>query len=177
MKTKARLFLFFIVVCVSYAYTPKKSGYNVTEVGVSKDMDTSQMDSFCILTHVYSNLPRNSRYSNLDTVEHIFEVVGENYPEFPGGGDAFDSFLYANINWPLVYVKEDAAVRDRTMVVSVVVHKDSSLSNFKVLRGVDPELDNEIIRVFELSPSWIPGNIHGRLINVRHTFSILFSCD
>lgn len=43
------------------------------------------------------------------------------------------------------------------VTVQFVVEKDGSIANAKVLRGVDPELDKEAVRVVSVMPKWKPG--------------------
>ena len=47
-------------------------------------------------------------------------------------------------------------------------------SVIKVLRGVDPILDEEAIRVVSNSPRWEPGMQQDRPVNVRYQFPVIF---
>ena len=58
--------------------------------------------------------------------------------------------------------------------VSFVVEPDGSVSNVRVVRGVDPALDREAIRVVKSSPRWTPGRQRGRPVRVTFTFPIIF---
>lgn len=82
-----------------------------------------------------------------------FRVV-EQIPEFPGGMGAFIQWLSVNLRYP-----EQA--RDRKIqgkvVVSFIVNEDGSISDAKVMKGVNPLLDREAIRVMGLMPKWKPG--------------------
>ena len=61
------------------------------------------------------------------------------------------------------------------MICRFVVKKDGSTSNVEVLRGVDPSLDAEAIRVIESMPAWKPGTQKGEAVNVHFTIPIQFS--
>lgn len=106
--------------------------------------------------------------------EEVFLVV-EQMPTF-GSGDAneFRSWLFANMKYP-----EDAAKKgiQGRVFVQFVVEKDGSITNAKVLRGVDPTLDKEAIRVVEASPKWNPGLQRGKPVRVSYTFPITFTLD
>lgn len=107
-----------------------------------------------------------------DTIDNrIFEVV-EHMPEFTDGGmSALMEYLGKNIKYP------DAAMKKSTqgrVTVQFVVEKDGSISNVKILRGVEPELDKEAIRVISDMPKWKPGMQRGQAVNVKYTVPIMF---
>ena len=55
------------------------------------------------------------------------------------------------------------------VTVQFVVEKDGSIANAKVLRGVDPELDKEAVRVVSVMPKWKPGTQKGEAVRVKYT--------
>ena len=101
----------------------------------------------------------------------VYEVV-ENMPEFPDGGmPGLMKYLSANIRYP------EAAHKDGTqgrVTVQFVVGKDGSIGNVSILRGVDPALDAEAIRVISSMPKWKPGTQKGEPVNVRYTVPVMF---
>ena len=101
----------------------------------------------------------------------VYEVV-ENMPEFPDGGmPGLMKYLSANIRYP------EAAHKDGTqgrVTVQFVVGKDGSIGDVKVIRGVDPTLDAEAIRVISGMPKWKPGTQKGEPVNVRYTVPVMF---
>lgn len=101
----------------------------------------------------------------------VYEVV-ENMPEFPDGGmPGLMKYLSANIRYP------EAAHKDGTqgrVTVQFVVGKDGSIGNVGILRGVDPNLDAEAIRVISSMPKWKPGTQKGEPVNVRYTVPVMF---
>ncbi len=60
------------------------------------------------------------------------------------------------------------------VIVQFLVGADGSVSEIKVVRGVDSLLDQEAVRVVSMSPKWTPGEDKGKKVNVRYTFPILF---
>ena len=52
--------------------------------------------------------------------------------------------------------------------------KDGSVGKVKVLRGADPALDREAVRVVSSSPKWVPGKQRDRAVNVTYTFPVVF---
>ena len=103
--------------------------------------------------------------------EDVFEVV-ENMPEFPDGGmPGLMKYLSANIRYPEAAHKAGTQGR---VTVQFVVGKDGSIGDVKVIRGVDPTLDAEAIRVISSMPKWKPGTQKGEPVNVRYTVPVMF---
>ena len=101
----------------------------------------------------------------------IFEVV-EQMPEFPNGGMAgLMQFLSKNIKYPTIAQENGTQGR---VTVQFVVNKDGSIVDAKVLRGVDPYLDKEALRVVNSMPKWKPGMQRGKPVRVKYTVPVMF---
>jgi len=101
----------------------------------------------------------------------IFEVV-ENMPEFPNGGMAgLMQYLSKNIKYPTIAQENGTQGR---VTVQFVVNKDGSIVDAKVLRGVDPYLDKEAVRVIMGMPKWKPGMQRGKPVRVKYTVPVMF---
>ena len=98
----------------------------------------------------------------------VFEVV-EQMPSFPGGDAALMSFIANNIRFPAVC--EDIQGR---VVCSFIVERDGSISDVKVVKGVDPALDQEAKRVLKSMPRWNPGKQNGQPVRVKYTVPVTF---
>lgn len=81
-------------------------------------------------------------------------------------------------NWVYVYLKypDSARIMGVQGVVNVefVVEKDGSVSNVKVTRGVDDDLDREAVRVVSASPKWRPAIKNGEKVRVKYSLPIEF---
>ena len=101
----------------------------------------------------------------------IFEVV-EQMPEFPNGGMAgLMQYLSKNIKYPTIAQENGTQGR---VTVPFVVNRDGSIVDAKVLRGVDPYLDKEAIRVISSMPKWKPGMQRGKAVRVKYTVPVMF---
>ena len=101
----------------------------------------------------------------------VFEVV-ESMPEFPGGGmTAMMQFLSKNIKYPVNAQKNGTQGR---VTVQFIVNIDGSISNIGIIRGVDPELDGEAVRVISTMPNWKPGTQKGKPVRVKYTVPVMF---
>lgn len=105
-----------------------------------------------------------------EVLEEIFEVV-EVMPEFPGGQGALMTYLSSNIKYPAEAQEQGTQGR---VIVQLVVNKDGSISNIKIVRSVDEALDKEAIRVVEEMPAWTPGMQRGEPVRVKYTIPVTF---
>lgn len=92
-------------------------------------------------------------------------------PSFPGGTNALNTFIVSNLKYP-VFAQENG-IQGR-VVVKFIVEKDGSISNVEVDRSVDPDLDNEAMRVVKAMPKWIPGQINGKAVKVECSHPFVF---
>lgn len=103
--------------------------------------------------------------------QEIFQVV-EEMPEFPDGGQAgLLAWLSKNIRYPAI--AQENGVQGR-VTVQFVVNTDGSIVDATVLRGVDPYLDKEALRVINAMPKWKPGKQRGKPVRVRYTVPVMF---
>ncbi len=92
-------------------------------------------------------------------------------PSFPGG----DRLLLSYINSTRCY-PEEAYKRgiEGKVTCSFVVNKDGSISHVRVLRGVEPSLNKEAVRILSRMPLWSPGRLEGEAVPVRVVRSVAF---
>lgn len=102
--------------------------------------------------------------------EQIFQVV-EEQPEFPGGQIELMKFLQKNIKYPPI--SQENGVQGR-VIVQFVVNRDGSIVDTQVMRGVDPYLDKEALRVVSTMPKWKPGKQRGKPVRTRFTLPVQF---
>lgn len=100
----------------------------------------------------------------------VFDIV-EQQPLFPGGPAALMKYLSDNTKYPVV--AQENGVQGR-VTVQFVVEKDGSISDVHVLRGVDPSLDKEAVRVVKSMPRWTPGKQNGITVRVNYRVPVLF---
>ncbi len=100
-----------------------------------------------------------------------FQLV-EKRPSFQGGdANTFSKW----VNQRLVYpeIAKENGVQGR-VTLQFTIEKDGTLTKVKVLRGVDPSLDKEAVRVVSSSPKWTPGKQRDRSVPVTYTFPVIF---
>ena len=114
--------------------------------------------------------PATSAYQPDNGDTKVYEVLDE-MPVFPGGMNAMWQFLAANLHYPAVC--EENGIQGRVLI-QFIVEKDGSFSNVKVVKSVDPALDNEALRIAKSMPKWTPGKLKGELVRVKYTMPISF---
>ena len=80
-------------------------------------------------------------------------------------------FLSKNINYPSI--SQENGVQGR-VIVQFVVNTDGSIVEPVVMRGVDPYLDKEALRVIKMMPKWSPGKQRGKPVRVKYTVPVMF---
>ena len=102
--------------------------------------------------------------------EKVFTAV-EQMPQFPGGEGELMKYISSHIKYPPMAMENGVQGR---VVVQFVVTKDGSVGQVKVMRGKDPDLDKEAVRVVKSLPKFIPGKMNGQAVNVWYTLPISF---
>ena len=96
----------------------------------------------------------------------------EQMPEYPDGGMAgLMKYLSGAIRYPAIAAENGVQGR---VTVQFVVNRDGSIVDATVLRGVDPYLDKEALRVINSMPKWKPGMQRGKPVRVRYTVPVNF---
>lgn len=83
--------------------------------------------------------------------------------------------------WVYHYLKyPQSALKDGvqgTVMVQFIIEKDGRVADVKVIKGVDPELDAEAVRVIEASPKWKPGKMSGNRVRAALTLPVEFRLE
>lgn len=100
----------------------------------------------------------------------VFDSV-EQDPVFPGGQAALLKYVSEHIKYPAV--AQENGIQGK-VTVQFVVTKTGAVGQVKVVRGKDPELDKEAVRVVKSLPKFTPGKMNGHAVNVWYTLPITF---
>ncbi len=119
----------------------------------------------------------------MDYVENVQEEVVEEEaipfalveekPKFQGGdAKTFSTWVSQHLEYP--EIAKENGVSGRVMIEFTVM-PDGKVANVKLLRGVDPSIDKEAIRVVQSSPKWTPGRQRDRAVKVTYQFPVIFT--
>jgi TonB family protein len=93
-------------------------------------------------------------------------------PVFPGGEQAIYNFINSNIVYPILSKEKKIAGK---VNLSFCINIDGSIGEVSVIKGADPSLDNEAVRVIKLLPAWKPGKLDGTPVKVCYSLPVTFS--
>ncbi len=103
----------------------------------------------------------------------VFEVV-EEMPEFPGGVDAMMEYLQKELRYP--ESAKEKGIQGR-VTVQFIIDKEGNVTNSKVTRSVDKDMDAEAIRLVKAMPKWKPGMQKGKAVAVKYTVPVVFRLE
>lgn len=105
--------------------------------------------------------------------EAIPFAMVESKPSFMGGGqNEFSKWVHKNLVYPEI-AKENGV--QGKVILSFTLTAEGEITNVKVVRGIDPSLDKEAVRVVSRSPRWEPGKQGDRTVKVQFIFPVHFS--
>ncbi|WP_301185949.1 energy transducer TonB [uncultured Duncaniella sp.] len=139
-----------------------------TAVGTT-DFDKGTDDLNVVREHKEEIIVEEKKPEPVDD-NKVFDVV-EQKPQFPGGEAALLAYVSKNIRYPAMAQENNIQGR---VVVQFVVTKTGSVGEVKVVRGKDPDLDKEAVRVVKTLPKFVPGKMNGHAVNVWYTLPIQF---
>jgi len=95
-------------------------------------------------------------------------------PTFKGmDAQEFSKWVNANLVYPEEAFKKGISGR---VTLCFTITENGKVTDVKVLRGADPLLDAEAVRVVSSSPDWTPGkNKEGEIVPVVYTFPVIFT--
>ena len=106
-----------------------------------------------------------------EAVETPFVVV-EEMPMYPGGDNELLKYIGEHTNYPEVAKENNIQGR---VIVRFCVTAKGGVSQVSILKGVDPELDKEAIRVVNTLPAFKPGKQGGKAVPVWYMVPITFT--
>ena len=122
--------------------------------------------------------PVEVKYIPVEVTEKLqgtpfFEVV-EQMPEYPGGMAAALEYIQKNMRYPEVAKKNGTQGR---VTVQFIIDKGGNVTDPKVIRAVDKDLDAEAIRLVGTMPKWKPGMQKGQAVAVKYTLPVMFRLE
>jgi TonB family protein len=118
---------------------------------------------------VFSQVETEAENSDSTTFKML-----DSEPQFPGGDEAKLKYISENISYP-TKAKEEGI--QGTVYVTFIVEKDGSITNAKILRGIGGGCDEEVIRLIEEMPNWIPAKQNDKNVRVQFNMPVKFVLD
>lgn len=113
-------------------------------------------------------VPVQHRYKN---ITNIAEVV-TSWPLFPGGGENFLKYLEKMGKALVTSLPE--GVKKAYVQVEFIIDADGTPTNFKVLKGVNEDFNDDLITVLEQMPAWQPAILQEKPVakKMKQSFAI-----
>jgi len=151
----------------------KKSSQNDS---ISNTLNSRQNTEISITT-CYFTLPMDTtRYianSETDSLkkgdQNYIYAIAEEMPMFSG---EINDFIKSNLIYPQCALQEGIFGK---VITQIIIEKDGSISNITIVKSIDPELDQEAIRLIQSMPKWIPGKQHNVPVRVKYTLPVMFN--
>lgn len=164
------------------------TGYRTQELSVGKNsviniqlepdivaIDFSKGNSF-IPAEKPANLNESKQTNKNDGKSNSEEsfVFVEEMPSYPGGTDALNEFIQKNLTYP-----EEArkAGLEGTVIVTYIIDVNGKVTNPKVIRGIQLDMDKEALRVTNLIKGWKPASQGGRPVSTTVTMPVEFKLN
>jgi TonB family protein len=98
----------------------------------------------------------------------------EKRADFKGGIEELYKFLNANIKYPK---RARRTGTEGKVFVQFVIEKDGSISDIKVIKGLDKSTDAEAVRLVNLMPKWTPGYVRGLAVKSKFVLPLAFKLE
>jgi len=98
-------------------------------------------------------------------------IIPEKPAEPIGGLQALSQHITKNLRYPKLARRTGIEGR---VFVEFVVEKDGSVSQLKIIKGIDKACDQEALRVIKSFAKWQPGKHQGKIVRVKRSFPVLF---
>ncbi|MBX9782375.1 MAG: energy transducer TonB [Chitinophagaceae bacterium] len=99
--------------------------------------------------------------------------ISEIAPEFPGGANAWMSYLQRMLRVP----DELESGERKTVKVKFVVNKDGEVTDVVIVQSAGAVFDKEVLRVIAKMPKWKPGKQNGKAVAVYFTQPVTFAAE
>lgn len=151
------------------------SGINVVKLGPTATRKIDNGRAFVIVEyserlHQLSETTQTEGKPFTTFDDKVFTVV-QQQPEFKGGYDAMVEFFQKNLQYP--QSAREAGIEGRVFV-SFIVEKDGTITDTKVIRGLDAACDAEAVRTVQAFPNWVPGKQNGQPVRTKFVLPINF---
>ena len=149
------------------------------EEGLEIIENDSQVEESTIQASDDTNAAVEVKYTPVEVEEEevdeqeIFTIV-EEMPEFPGGIAAALKWIANELKYPAI--AQENGVQGR-VTVRFTINADGSVVDPAILRGVDPHLDKEALRVIGKMPKWKPGKQRGKAVRVSYNLPVRFKLN
>lgn len=124
-----------------------------------------------LIKQIRAKEKRDSLIESLKNKENRSEIESENqegnlvepdvYAHFPGGDGALMNWINQHLTYPETYAEISVLGKVYT---KLSIEADGSISEIKIVKGLEPELNACVVKLFESMPDWIPAESNGKKV-------------
>lgn len=155
---------------ISFSMTFEPIPLSATSVTLTEGPSKNNFHANAV--NIRDNSSSGAKSSNLSSDAVVAEA--ETSPSFPGGINALMSWLSQNMKYPEYAMYKNIQGR---VNVKFIVLKDGSIGEVQIIKSIDPELDNEAVRLVKAMPKWTPGTVGGKAVSVWYSLPITFKLN
>ncbi|MDR1672728.1 MAG: energy transducer TonB [Bacteroidales bacterium] len=147
---------------------PQSFDFQIVDNTVEVNLNDLFFDVENIVGNVWTELPPIAPLADDPDEDDIFcSTCTEEPPVFAG----FSEYVTTHLTYPQAAI--DLGISG-TVYVQFVIDEWGNVTNPQLIRGIDPLLDNEALRLIENSPKWTPAKQRGKPVKVKFIFPVKF---
>lgn len=100
--------------------------------------------------------------------------TSETMPQFPGGDIELLKFFGTNIKYPPLAKVHDV---QGIVILGFTIMEDGSVQDLEIIRGIDPSIAEEALRLAKEMPTWSPGKVNGEPVKVAFKLPVRFKLE
>ena len=108
-------------------------------------------------------------YNHDEKSSQISCPIDTENPHFPGGNGEMIKFIDENMIFP---DSNRTLITSNKVFLDLVIDTIGNIRKIKIVKGINKDIDNEVLRVFSIMPKWIPGVHDGRKIEKENNLYI-----
>ncbi len=117
--------------------------------------DTLLIEYFEMGNFLYTKFPK------IKLKDKIYTEVDE-LPKFPSKFGDLKTYIENRLIFPAIYAESSIS---GTVIVKTIITASGKIKIFQLLKGVDPPLDNEALKIISRLPEFEPGKLNGKKVN------------
>ncbi|MDR2009595.1 MAG: energy transducer TonB [Bacteroidales bacterium] len=131
------------------------------KIATNEDEDTKK------LLYIPDNVPAFEE----EITEPVAFSTADEKPEFPGGDIALMKFISENTEYP--QGSKENGIYGRVFA-EFTIDSNGKVKDITIVKGLDPAIDAEVVRVISILPDWKPGKVRGKAVPVKYIIPVSF---
>ncbi|MEZ4775283.1 MAG: energy transducer TonB [Bacteroidia bacterium] len=140
-----------------------------TQVDITENAEYADSLNDVFEPEIHLQAVKNAPSEEVDDREPL--TVGDIMPNFPGGETALYRFLSDKLRYPTLATQNQV---EGKVFVRFVIERDGMISNATVIKGIGYGCDEEALRVVNLMPQWLPGEVNGKKVRMYSSLAVNF---